>query len=311
MTLVRSGFIPIPPGATPGFDHADVYHDRTTGTTRLYVAHTGANRIDVIDCVTNTYLGSLPDLPGVAGVLIDSDQNLLFSSDRGCARISVYRCSDEALLGRVAVGPRPNGLAYDPIRRQLFAFNLGDPPGQNCTASVVALDTMQVVATLPLPGRPRWAVYDAATDSVYANIRVPAQIVVINAAHLAITRSLDVPADGPHGLAIAGERLFCAADGAALVTLHRDTGAILKTLPLPGEPDVVMYDPALERLYIAIGTPGVICVVDTARLELLETVPTELGAHTIGANPVHHTLYAFLPTSMRVAVFAEQERATG
>src|SRR5881397_1469573 len=128
MTLIRSGFIPVPPGATPGFYHADVYHDPTMGTTRLYVAHTGADRIDVIDCVTNTYLRALPDLPGVAGVLIDNDQNLLFSSDRGCARISVYRCSDEVLLGRVGVGPRPNGLAYDPTRRQLFAFNLGEVP---------------------------------------------------------------------------------------------------------------------------------------------------------------------------------------
>ena len=311
MALVRSGFIPVPPGDQPGFDHADVYHDRATGATRLYVAHTGADRIDVIDCATNSYLRALSDLPGVAGVLIDNDQDLLFSSDRGCARISVYRCSDEAVLGRVAVGQRPNGLAYDSTRRHLFAFNLGDPPGQNCTASVVALDTMQVVATIPLLGRPRWAVYDAATDHVYANIRAPAQIAVIDAAHLAIARSLDVPAAGPHGLALVGERLFCAADGQVLMTLHRDTGAILNTLPLPGEPDVVMYDSALERLYVAIGTPGVVCVVDTAHLNLIETVPTEPGAHTIGWNPVHQTLYAFLPTSMGVAVFAEQERATG
>jgi DNA-binding beta-propeller fold protein YncE len=306
MALVRSGFISVPPGAKPGFDHADVYHDPTTGTTRLYVAHTGADRIDVIDCVTNTYLRLLPDHAGYAGVLIANDQDLLVSSDRGCARISVYRCSDEAVLGRVAVGQHPNGLAYDPTRRYLFAFNLGDPPGENCTASVVALDAMQVVATIPLAGRPRWAVYDAATDSVYANIRAPAQIIVIDPARLTISRSLDVPVAGPHGLALAGERLFCAADGQALMTLHRDTGALLHTLPLLGEPDVVMYDPELERLYVAIGMPGVICVMDTARLELLETVPTEPGAHTIGWSPVHRTLYAFLPASMGAAVFVEE-----
>jgi DNA-binding beta-propeller fold protein YncE len=311
MTLVRSGFIPVPPGATPGFDHADVYHNSTTATTRLYVAHTGADRIDVIDCGTNRYLRALLDLPGVAGVLIDNNQDLLFSSDRGCARISVYRCSDETLLGRVGVGPRPNGLAYDPTRRRLFVFNLGEPPGENCTLSVVALDAMQLVATIPLTGRPRWAVYDADTDSVYANIRSPAQIVAIAASPLAITRILDVPVDGPHGLAIAGERMFCAADGAALVVLNRNTGALLKTLPLPGEPDVVMYASALERLYIAIGMPGVVCAVDTAQLSLIETLPTEPGAHTIGWNPVHQTLYVFMPTSMGVAVFAEQERASG
>jgi hypothetical protein len=38
VTLIRTGFIPIPPGRKPGFDHADVY----PAGRRMYVAHTGA-----------------------------------------------------------------------------------------------------------------------------------------------------------------------------------------------------------------------------------------------------------------------------
>ena len=45
MGLVRTGFIPIPPGAKPGFDHADLYRD-ASGVSRLYVAQTGADRVD-------------------------------------------------------------------------------------------------------------------------------------------------------------------------------------------------------------------------------------------------------------------------
>jgi DNA-binding beta-propeller fold protein YncE len=306
MALRRVGFIPIPPGQQAGFDHADVYIPPARTDARLYVAHTGADRIEVIDCCTRTYQHALPDLPGVAGVLVHSAQDLLFSSDRGCARVSVYRCSDEALLGRVAVGPHPNGLAYDPSRRHLFAFNLGEPVGEHCTVTVVAVDELGVVATLPLPGRPRWAVYDAATDRVYANIRAPAQIVVLDAHALRLAGALDVPAAGPHGLALSGGRLFCAADAGALVALDRDSGAVLGSLPLAGEPDVIMHDPTLGRLYIAVGSPGVVHVVDEEGLALLETVPTEDGAHTIGWDPAGRMLYAFLPTSQGAAVFAEQ-----
>ncbi len=251
------------------------------------------------------YLGSLPDVPGVAGVLIDSEQDFLFSSDRGCARVSIYRCSDETLLGRVAVGDRPNGLAYDPARRRLFVFNIGDPPGVNCTVSVVAVDELRVIATIPLPGRPRWAVYDAVTEHIYANVQKPAQIVVLSAKDLKIARAFNVPTAGPHGLAISGDRLFCAADGGALVALDRDSGAVLGTVTLPGEPDVVMHDPAAARLYVAIGAPGVVSVIDEQRLETLETVATESGAHTICWNPDTRTLYAFLPGSGGTAVFAE------
>src|SRR5438094_6774884 len=150
VSLARVGFIAIPTGEAPGFDHADVHRQRR----RIYVAHTGADRIEVLDCNARSYLGALPaELPGVAGVLVDEEQELLFSSDRGAARVSVFRCSDEQLLGQVEVGLHPNGLAYDPKRRRLYSFNLGEPLGENCTASIVGLDSMNVFAELPLPAR--------------------------------------------------------------------------------------------------------------------------------------------------------------
>ena len=199
------GFIAIPPGAKPGFDHADVHRQRR----RIYVAHTGADRIEVLDCNARSYLGALPaELPGVAGVLVDEEQELLFSSDRGAARVSVFRSSDEQLLGQAEVGPHPNGLAYDRRRRRVYSFNLGEPPGENCTASIVELDPLGVLTELALPGRPRWALYDRERDVVYANIQQPAQIVVIDCERTVIERALEVPSAGPHGLWLDAGRLF-------------------------------------------------------------------------------------------------------
>jgi DNA-binding beta-propeller fold protein YncE len=302
VSLTRIGLIAIPPGAEAGFDHADVYRaDR-----RMYVAHTGADRVDVLDCGQRTFLRSLPDLPGVAGVLVDEEHDLLFTSDRGAARVSVFRCSDESLLGRVEVGAHPNGLAYDRSRRRLYAFNLGEPLGENCTASIVDIDSLQMVGELSLPGRPRWATYDPERDRVYVNIRDPAEIVVVDCAHAEIDRKLPVASEGPHGLWLDRGRLFCAADDGSLVVLDRDGGEVLKQLPLPGAPDVVMLDPTLERLYVAIGDPGVVCSFDSERLELLETVETEPGAHTCGWDPGGRCLYVFLPASSGAAVYEER-----
>jgi DNA-binding beta-propeller fold protein YncE len=301
MSLEQVGFILIPAGAEPGFDHADTYR----AGRRMYVAHTGADRVDVLDCSERSFLRSLPDLPGVAGVLIDEAADLLFTSDRGAARVSVFRCSDEQLLGQVQVGPHPNGLAYDSRRRRLYSFNLGEPVGENCTASVVDLDSMTTVATLELPGRPRWAVYDAERDAVYANIRDPAEIVVIDCDGMTISGALEVPAAGPHGLWLDGDRLFCAADARVLAVLDRD-GDVLARLPLPGEPDVVMHDPDLHRLYVAIGDPGVVCAIDTEQLELRETVETEAGAHTSAWDPDGRCLYVLGPQSGGAMLFEER-----
>ena len=302
MSLARVGLIPIPPGAKPGFDHADVYRS----SRRMYVAHTGADRIEVLDCEAQTHLRSLADLPAVAGILVDEQHDLLCSSDRGAARVSVFRCSHEELLGQVEVGPHPNGLAYDRRRRRLYAFNLGEPPGENCTASVVDLDSMRVIAELPLPGRPRWALYDPDRDLVYANIREPAEIVVIDAERVVVDHALAVPSEGPHGLWLDAGKLFCAADGGALVVLDRDSGELLESLSLPGVPDVVMHDPDLRRLYVAIGEPGLICSFDSERLEQVEQVETEQGAHTTGWDPVGRCLYVFCPASGGAAVYEER-----
>jgi hypothetical protein len=302
MTLARVGWIPIPRGNEPDFDHADIYR----AGRRMYVAHTGADRLDVLDCQTQTFLRSLPDLPGVAGVLIDEEHDLLLTSDRGAARVSVFRCSDEQLLGQVKVGPHPNGLAYDRPRRRLYTFNLGEPLGEGCTTSVADIDAMAVVAELPLPGRPRWAIYDEERDRVYANIREPPEIPVIECERLEIERQLAVPAAGPHGLWLdRGRRLFCAADESALVVLDRDRGEVAASLPLPGIPDVVMHDPNLARLYVAVGEPGVVCSFDSDRLESLETVATEPGAHTIGWDPEGLCLYVFCPVSGGAIAFEE------
>ena len=63
MSLKPAGFIALPGGGGAGFDHADTYLD--PAGSRIYVAHTATNAIDVIDCRSNTYLRSLADLPGV------------------------------------------------------------------------------------------------------------------------------------------------------------------------------------------------------------------------------------------------------
>jgi hypothetical protein len=302
VSLVRAGFIAIPPGAKPGFDHADVHR----ASRRMYVAQTGADRIEVLDCEARTHLRALPaELPGVAGVLIDEEHDLLFSSDRAAARIRVFRCSNEQLVGQVEVGPHPNGLAYDRHRRHLYSFNLGEPLGENCTASVVGVDSLHVIAELPLPGRPRWAVHDPQRDVVYANIQTPAGVVVIDCEGVAIERTFEVPSAGPHGLWLDSGRLFCAADGGALVVLDCDSGEVIASLPLPGVPDVVMHDPNLRRLYIAIGEPGLVSSFDSGRLAPLGTIKTEQGAHTTGWDPVGRSLYVLCPTSGGAAIYEE------
>ena len=115
-----------------------------------------------------------------------------------------------------------------------------------------------------------------------------------------------MPSAGPHGLWLDADWLFCAADGGSLVVLDRDSGEVVAQLPLPGVPDVVMLDPELQRVYVAVGDPGVVCSFDSERLGLLETVETEQGAHTTGWDPVGRCLYVLCPGSGGAQVYEER-----
>jgi DNA-binding beta-propeller fold protein YncE len=302
VSLRRIGFASVPTGAKPGFDHADVYTRPAGG--RMYVAHTGADRIDVFDCERGSFLHSLDGHPGVAGVLVDSARDVMLATDRGAARLSVYRASDETRIGDVPVGPRPNAVALDTHEMRAYTFDLGEPIGVGCSSTVVDLATRAVVARIELPGRPRWAVYDASTRAVYANISDPACIVVIDTAAKKIARRIPVPSAGPHGLALVDEVLFCATDAGELVVLDL-AGAVRAQLRLGGVPDVVMYDGDLGRLYVAIGTPGIVQSFDSKSLRPIETVATEEGAHTIGWDPARKQLWAFAPRSCGAIIYQE------
>jgi DNA-binding beta-propeller fold protein YncE len=124
MALRFLGHIELPEHrAKGGFDHADIHHP----TDRLYVAHTSNDSIDVIDCARDRYIASIPGLMGVAGALVSETRNLVFTSNRGENTVSVFAPGDEPNAFKIAVGVKPNGLAFDPTRRILIAANVGDP----------------------------------------------------------------------------------------------------------------------------------------------------------------------------------------
>lgn len=305
--LERVGDIELPPHVTPGgFDHAAVH----APAGRLYVAHTANDAVDVIDCRADTYLRSIPHLPGVAGALVAEAQDLVFTSNRGENTIAIVSSTRDETLARVKVGLRPNGLAYDPGRRLLLAANVGDParPG-SFTVSVVDVAGRAMIADVPVAGRTRWTVFDPERGRFYVNIADPPQIAIIDAARPErIAGAFSVPAAGPHGLDldVATGRLFCACDGRALVVLDGASGDVLADAGLGGVPDVIFFNAALRHLYVAIGDPGVIEVFETDRMRRIETVTTGRGAHTLAFDSARDTVYAFLSDTHSAAVYRDR-----
>jgi len=285
-----------------GFDHAAVHHRLGL----LYLAHTANDALDVIDTATQHHVGSIEKLPGVAGALVSEPRDRVFTSNRGENTVGIFAPGDEASLVRVPVGIRPNGLAYDPERDLLLAANVGDPARpESYTVSLVDVASHTLVADVPVAGRTRWAVFDGARAAFCVNIAGPPWIQIVDARTRLVTRTIPLAATGPHGLDLdaARRRLFCACDDGALIEVDLETWAPATRATLSGPPDVIFFNAHLRHLYVAVGEPGVIDVLDTESWRRIETVPTERGAHTLAFDARHDTVYAFLPETHRAAVY--------
>ncbi len=298
MTLSIIQFINLPPHQSGGFDHADV-HIRSG---RTYVAHTANGTVEVIDGEYAKHLATITGCPEASGVKCAQDENLVFAAARGNHRFLIIDALTNNVLDEVEAGSMPNGLAWNSSRKQLLVADV-----QDNHARLIDPYSKKLTSATKLPGRPRWCVYSRKMDVYLVNIREPAGVAMLTPENVLHKVFMSISVAGPHGLEIddRNDRAYVACDGGAVVVLDLNTGHEEATIPIGGSPDVIWLNTERQRLYCAIGRPGVIEVIDTEKLIVDERVITEEGAHTLTFDKKRQRLYAFLPKSCRTALYEE------
>src|SRR5262249_44717348 len=156
--------------------HGDVH----LPTGRVFVAHTANGTVEVIDGERQTLEQTLPGCPEASGVLsAHGAMDLMFAAARGDGSMLVIDPINCQVMRRVPVGPRPNGLAWDPGRGHLLVADV-----QTFDARLIDPQTGATLTTRELAGRPRWCAYDAPRDRFLVNIREPACVVALAADNL-------------------------------------------------------------------------------------------------------------------------------
>ena len=301
MALMLRRSIDLPSHPSGGFDHGDVHLE----TSRVFVAHTATGTVEVIDGECGVHSGTISGCPEASGVLCAQEERLVFAAARGAGKVLVIATHFNEVVKEVAVGSKPNGLAWDPRRARLLVADV-----QDFRARFVDPGAGAVVAETPLPGRPRWCVYDPDGDRFLVNVRDPACVAILDAGSAALRARWDVSTAGPHGLDLDLERglAFVACDGGKVLALELKTGREVAAVPISGEPDAIWYNTKRSLLYVAIGRPGVVDVVDTERMAVVQEIATEAGTHTTAFDRTRQRLYAFLPGSCRATMYEESRQ---
>jgi DNA-binding beta-propeller fold protein YncE len=293
LTLSGGGPAPVPYqkvseiaiGGEGGWDYLTV----DAAARRLYVSH--ATKIVVVDIDRNAVIGEIAPTPGVHGIALAPELGRGFVSNGREATVSIVDLKNLQTIGTVKTGENPDAILYDGVRHEVYAFN-----GRGKSATVFDASTGEVRATIPLPGKPEFAVFDEKAGRIDVNIEDTSQLVAIDPARHAVSATWPIaPGEEATGLALdpAGRRLFVGCSNRMLLAVDATSGKVLSSVPIGAGVDASAFDPG-TGLVFASSSDGTLTVAraDAAgKLSVVQTLATPPRSRTMTLDPTTHRLY--------------------
>ncbi len=264
-------------GGEGGWDYLEV----DPAAHRLYLAHNAT--VDVVDTQTGKKVGAITGLQSTHGVALDPEGKYGYISDGKGNAIVVFDRHSLAKLATVPAGTNPDGIAYEPVTKTVWAFN-----GRSGDVSVLDTATRKIVATIKLPGKPEFPVADGR-GVVFANIEDKNELVKLDARAKTLVASYPLSGcESPSGLAMdrKGRKLFSVCDGKVMAITSADTGKVVATAPIGEGPDADRYDAKTGMAISSNGETGDMTFVDVrgAQPKVVQTVATAPGARTMALD---------------------------
>jgi YVTN family beta-propeller protein len=244
---------------------------------RLYVSHPDGHAITVIE--PDGALRSLPFAGQPFGLAVGPDGHALYVGDWAGRRVVRLSPATGALMGAVAVGSDPAGLAFGADGRLYVA--------ERESRSVAVIDTgrMERVAGLQVGDGPFALAHDPVRQRLYvADVRSN-DVAVIDAAAERVLARVPVGAS-PYGVAVSadGARILVTNQHAASASvIDADALSVVATIPVGRYPEGVAI--AGPRAYVANWFSDDVTVIDLDTLSATGRIPLAAGPRTIVALP--------------------------
>ena len=274
-------------GGEGGWDYLTV----DTAARRLYVSHN--SHVAVVDLDANKVVGDIPDTPGVHGIAIASALGKGFISNGRGNNVTIFDLKTMKETGKVPTGENPDDITFDAGSNRVYVFN-----GRSKSATVIDAKAGTVAATIPLPGKPEFAIADGK-GHIYNNIEDTSEIVEIDAARATVTRKWSLaPCTEPSGMAYdpKNRKLFSVCSNRVMAVSDPDSGKVVASPAIGAGSDGVAFDPDAGLAFSSNGDGTLTAVGQNGgKYEAVENIATERGARTIALDPKTHKLY--LPTA--------------
>jgi DNA-binding beta-propeller fold protein YncE len=214
-----------------------------------------------------------------------------FTSNGQANTVTVFDLKTLKATGEIKVtGENPDSIIYDPQTKRLFTFNK-----RTLNATAIDAATGMVVGTIVLGGNPEEPALDGK-GSIYINLEDKSAISRFDTTTLKQTGGPWplAPCEGPTGLAIdtKNRRLFAACDK-VIAVMNADTGKVVATPAIGGDPDGNGYDPGTGLIFASC-REGLVSVIhqDSAdKYTPMGNITTQFGTRTMTLDPKTHHVF--------------------
>lgn len=275
-------------GAAPGGKEYWDYITFDLASRRLYISHN--TEVKVIDADTGRIIGSIAGLKRVHGIALVSHLGKGFISDGGADEVVVFDVKELKITGHIKTGGNPDCIIYDPASKHVFTMN-----GKTNDSSVIDPDTDTVVATIPMGGRPEYAVADGK-GMIYDNIEDKNEVVALDAKTNAIKSRWPIaPAEEATAMDmdVKHHRLFIGGRNKLLAIMDAETGKVIQTFPIGVGVDTNIYESETGLLFTATreGTLHIFHEDSSDKFSEVETLKTEFGARNAALDRKTHRIF--------------------
>jgi DNA-binding beta-propeller fold protein YncE len=205
--------------------------------------------------------------------------------------VSVVDLKTLKTIAKVETGENPDAILYDSTHSEVYAFN-----GRGKSATVINAKNNNVVATVPLSGKPEFAAPDGLGERVFCNIEDKSEVAVIDMKTHAVTATWPLsPGEEPTGMAFDAvhHRLFVGCHNKLMTMLDSDTGKVVAKAPIGAGVDACAFDDAKQLAFASCGDGTITIAKEEAldKLTVVQTLTTEPGARTMALDPGTHRIY--------------------
>jgi DNA-binding beta-propeller fold protein YncE len=261
---------------------------------RLFIANLSGDSLDVVDLKAGKLVKQIPDQHKIQGVAYVPDLNRIFVGNGKDGVCNAFDGKTYEKVGSVKLDDADN-VRYDPRTNQVYVAHADK------ALSAIDPKTLEVKATIKLPGDPEAFQIDPTQPRLYVNIPKPCQVAVVDTEknEVVARRPLTLAeANYPLALDAKGGRLFAGCRKKPMVVmLDAKTGKEVANVEIPGDIDDLFYDAKRDRLYAScgVGTLAVLQKKGGDRYEVVERIATGKLARTCLFDQESGRLYVPVP----------------